>query len=65
MGVALREQDRIAAALAGLKAVLNEPDRDVIQQKTHALNEATKHLAEVMMNRSVHQALSGKSINDM
>src|SRR5207244_9992402 len=35
------EQDRIAAALAGLKAVLNEPDRDVIQQKTHALNEAT------------------------
>jgi molecular chaperone HscA len=59
------EQDRIAAALAGLKAVLNEPDREVIQQKTHALNEATKHLAEVMMNRSVHQALSGKSIDDM
>jgi molecular chaperone DnaK len=59
------EQDRIVTALAGLKLVLNESDRDVIQQKTHALNEATQHLAEVMMNRSLHQALSGKSIEDM
>jgi hypothetical protein len=40
-------------------------DRETIQQKTHALNEATQHLAEVMMNRSVHQALSGKNIDQM
>src|SRR5207244_1908477 len=59
------EHDRILAALADLKAVLTESDRDVIQQKTHALNDATRHLAEVLMNRSVQQALSGRSIEDV
>jgi Fe-S protein assembly chaperone HscA len=59
------ERDRIEAALADLKATVNAPDRETIQQKTHALNEATQHLAEVMMNRSVHAALSGKNVNDI
>jgi len=61
--LAAGEQERIEAALAEAKAVMSAPDRDVIQQKTNALNEATKHLAEVMMNRSVHWALAGKHIN--
>jgi len=29
------------------------------------LNDTTQHLAEVMMNRSVHAALSGKNISDV
>jgi len=57
------ERDRIDAALVGLKAVLNAPDREAIQAATHTLNDATRHLAEVMMNRSVQAALSGKSID--
>jgi molecular chaperone DnaK (HSP70) len=57
------ERERIDAALADLKTVLNGQDREVIKARTHALNEATQHLAEVMMNRSVHAALSGKSID--
>jgi Fe-S protein assembly chaperone HscA len=59
------ERERIDAALAGLKTVLNGPDREAIKTGTHALNEATQHLAEVMMNRSVHAALSGKSIDQL
>jgi molecular chaperone DnaK len=59
------EHDRILAALASLKAVLNDADRDVIQQKTHELNDATRHLAEVTMNHSIHAALSGKNIDQM
>jgi Fe-S protein assembly chaperone HscA len=59
------ERRRIESALADLKAAVTAPDREVIQQKTHALNEATQHLAEVMMNRSVHAALAGKSVNDI
>ena len=59
------ERERIDAALADLKAVVNAPDRDTIQQKTRALNEATHHLAEVMLNRSVHAALSGKSVDEL
>jgi molecular chaperone DnaK (HSP70) len=59
------ELQRIDAALAELKAVIGKDDRDVIHEKTHALNEATKHLAEVAMNRSVQAALSGRNVNDV
>jgi molecular chaperone DnaK (HSP70) len=59
------EQQHIEAALAALKAVIGGNDRDAIHEKTHALNDVTRHLAEVSMNRSVHAALSGRSINDM
>ena len=59
------EYDRIVSALEALKSVLNGPDRDAIQQSTHTLNEATKHLAEVVMNRSVQAALSGRNIDQL
>jgi Fe-S protein assembly chaperone HscA len=59
------ERERIDAALADVKSVLNGSDRDAIQQKTHALNDATKHLAELMMNRSLQAALGGKNVNEM
>ncbi len=51
--------------LAGLKMVLNSSDRETIQKWTQALNDTTRHLAEVMMNRSVQAALSGKNVNEM
>ena len=59
------ERQKIESVLAGLKMVLNSNDRETIQKWTHALNDATQHLAEVMMNRSVHAALSGRSVNEM
>jgi len=59
------EGERIVAALAALKSVITDGNRELIQQKTRALNEATQHLAEVMMNRSVHQALSGKNVDQL
>jgi molecular chaperone DnaK (HSP70) len=59
------EQERIETALAELKAVIGSADREAIQQRTHALNEATQHLAETMMNRSVQAALAGKSLDDI
>jgi Zn-dependent oligopeptidase len=59
------EQKRIEQALAGLKHVLNSSDRDAILQWTKALNDATQHLAEVMMNRSVRAALKGKNIEGL
>jgi molecular chaperone DnaK (HSP70) len=59
------ERERIEAALADVKASLNTADREVVKSKTHALNEATQHLAEVLMNRSVKAALTGKSIDGL
>jgi len=59
------ERQRIESVLAGLKMVLNSSDRETIQKWTKALNDATQHLAEVMMNRSVKAALAGKNVNEM
>jgi molecular chaperone DnaK (HSP70) len=63
--LALGEQKRIEQTLIGLKHVLGSSDREAIQQWTHVLNDATRHLAEIMMNRSVQAALSGKNVNDV
>jgi Fe-S protein assembly chaperone HscA len=59
------ERERIDAALAELKAVIAGSDRVVIQEKTHALNHATQHLAEVTMNRTVREALAGRNVKDV
>jgi Fe-S protein assembly chaperone HscA len=59
------EHTRILAALADLKSALDQTDREVVQQKTHELNDATRHLAEVTMNHSIHAALSGRNIDQL
>jgi len=59
------ERKKIDAVLAGLKMVLNSTDRETIQKWTQALNDATQHLAEVMMNRAVRAALAGKSVDSI
>jgi molecular chaperone DnaK len=63
--LAAGERKKIESVLAGLKMVLNSSDRETIQKWTQALNDTTRHLAEVMMNRSVKAALSGKSVDDI
>jgi len=55
----------IEAALAMAKAAVAGTDRELIHEATHALNDATRHLAEVMMNNSVREALAGKSVDDV
>ena len=39
--------------------------RALIEEKTHALNHATQHLAELTMNRTVREALAGKNVKDV
>ena len=45
--------------------VLGSTNRETIQKWTHALNDATQHLAEVTMNRSVQAALAGKNVDEV
>ena len=59
------EVERIHAALAAVKQAMTSTERDVIHEKTDALNHATRHLAEVVMNRSVREALAGKNVQDV
>jgi Fe-S protein assembly chaperone HscA len=59
------EREHIESALAALKHVMAGTDRDAIRDRTHDLNHATQHLAEVMMNRGVREALAGKNVKDV
>jgi Fe-S protein assembly chaperone HscA len=59
------ELDAIHAALDALKAAMGGSDRAGLQARTEALNHATKHLAEVMMNNSVRAALAGRNVKDV
>ena len=51
--------------MAALKHVLTSSDRAAILQWTKVLNDNTQHLAEVMMNRSVQAALSGRNVDEL
>jgi len=59
------ELTRIEAALAATRAAMAGTDRDRIHEATHELNHATRHLAELMMNRSVREALAGRNVNEI
>jgi len=63
--LAAGERKKIESVLAGLKMVLNSSDRETIQKWTQALNDTTRHLAEVMMNRSVKAALAGRNVDEL
>ncbi len=57
------ELEAIESALADLRDGLGSGGRAALEQKTQVLNDVTRHLAEVLMNRSVQSALSGRSID--
>jgi Fe-S protein assembly chaperone HscA len=59
------EAAAIHAAIADLKQAMSTDDREAIRVKTGALNQATHHLAEVMMNWTVQAALAGRSADDV
>jgi Fe-S protein assembly chaperone HscA len=54
------ERGAIEAALAALRQVRDTDDRDAIREATTALNRATEHLAEVMMDAALKGALGTK-----
>ena len=53
----------IQSALSDLRAVMASGDRAVVEVKTRVLNDVTRHLAEVMMNRGVRVALAGRKVD--
>jgi Fe-S protein assembly chaperone HscA len=54
------ERGRIDAALAALKAARDTTDRDHIRESTTAMNQATEHLAELLMDAALKGALGTK-----
>ena len=55
----------IREALAAMTAAMSTGDRETLHAKSQALNDATKHLAEVMMNWTVQAALAGRTADDV
>jgi molecular chaperone DnaK (HSP70) len=59
------ERARIDVALDEARQAMRSADRARIQAAAEALNQATRHLAEVVMNRSVREALAGRNVKDV
>jgi len=58
------EAARIRDALAELRAARESNDRNLIREKTAQLNEATFHLAEVLMDSALSEALASKKVTE-
>jgi molecular chaperone DnaK len=59
------ERRGIDEAVARLRAAVAGNDYKLVRALTDELNQATMHLAEVVMNRALHTALEGKRVEDV
>jgi Fe-S protein assembly chaperone HscA len=62
--LAPEERARIEAAVAAVRESTSGSDYRLMRKKIDELNEATNHLAEVMMNSAVNSVLQGKRLAD-
>src|SRR5499427_9232794 len=58
------ERAKIEAGVAALKEAISGTDYKLMRKKIDELNQATQHLAEVMMNSAVNTVLQGKKLAD-
>jgi molecular chaperone HscA len=59
------EQQRIHDAMAQLSVTLQATDHQAIHAATQALSKATDDFAALRMDRSVHDALAGKRVEEL
>jgi Fe-S protein assembly chaperone HscA len=59
------ERRAINADVARLRAAVAGSDYKLIRQRTDELNQATMHLAEILMNSALQTALEGKRLEDV
>jgi len=58
------ERAKIDSAVADLKEAIAGTDYKLMRKKIDELNQATQHLAEVMMNSAVNSVLQSKKLED-
>ena len=63
--VSEEELARIRDALGRLRQVRVGEDRDLIREKTIELNKATEHLAELLMDSALKEALTSKRVQEI
>jgi Fe-S protein assembly chaperone HscA len=57
------EIERIEAAVGELRAAMEGTDRQAVRRKKAQLDEATRHLAEALMDASLHEAMQDKHVS--
>jgi Fe-S protein assembly chaperone HscA len=62
--LAPEERGKIDIAVTALRESTSGSDYRLMRKKIDELNEATQHLAEVMMNSAVNSVLQGKKLDD-
>jgi len=62
--LAAEERAKIDTAVTALRESISGSDYRLMRKKIDELNEATQHLAEVMMNSAVNTVLQGKKLAD-
>jgi molecular chaperone DnaK len=64
-GLSAEEGAKIAAGVAALKEVAAGSDYKLIRKRIDELNQATEHLAELLMNSAVSTALEGRKLAEV
>jgi Fe-S protein assembly chaperone HscA len=59
------ERCRIGAAVSLLRAAVTGSDYKLVRARVDELNQATMHLAEMLMNRVLHVAVEGKRLEEV
>ena len=59
------ERATIDASVAALKEAVQSTDYKLIRRQMDDLNQATEHLAELLMNSALHSALEGKKLAEV
>lgn len=62
--LAAEEVDRIRAAAADLRACRDRGDLDCIREVTMELNRETQHLAELLMDSALREALQNRRVTE-
>lgn len=60
-----QEQQHIISAIEALIVARNGDDKDAIEAKIKAVDDATQTFANRRMDKSIHAALSGKSVSEL
>jgi len=59
------ERDSISRSVAELKVAMAGADHKLVRQRIDELNQATMHLAEILMNSALQTAVEGKRVEEV
>jgi Fe-S protein assembly chaperone HscA len=65
LALSVEERGQIDAAIAGLKESATGTDYKLVRKRIDELNQATEHLAELLMNSAISTALEGRKLAEV